>query len=81
MDRNDSTSPNLSLSLGHVLVVPLMPLMQTGAKVSIEIMANQFVLEHMPLLQPFVSRRECFVNIISIVRHFTICSFSVTTHT
>jgi hypothetical protein len=59
MDRNDSMSPDHSLSLGHVLVVPLM---QTGAKVSIEIMANQLVLEHMPLLQPFVSRRECFVN-------------------
>jgi hypothetical protein len=59
MDRNDSTSPNQSLSLGHVSVVPLM---QTRAKVSIGIMANQFVREHMPLLKPFVSRRECFVN-------------------
>jgi hypothetical protein len=59
MDRNDSTSPDQSLSLGHVLVVPLM---QTRAKVSIEIMANQLVLEHMPLLQPSVSRREGFVN-------------------
>ena len=59
MDRNDSTSPDQSLSLGHVSVVPLM---QTRAKVSTEIMANQFVREHMPLLQPFVSRREWFVN-------------------
>ena len=47
MDRNDSKSHDQSLSLDQVSSVPLM---QTRAKVSIEIMADQFALEHMSLL-------------------------------
>ena len=64
MDRNDSKSHDQSLSLDHVSVVPLV---QTRAKARIEIIANQFAIEHMPLLLPFVSRRECFAKLNSLL--------------
>jgi hypothetical protein len=54
-DRNDSKSRDQSLSLDQVLSVPLM---QTRAKVSIEIMADQFALEHMWLSLLYTMRQQ-----------------------
>jgi hypothetical protein len=55
MDRNDSKSRDQSLSLDQVLSVPRM---QTQAKVSIEIMADQFALEHMWLSLLYTMRQQ-----------------------
>jgi hypothetical protein len=54
-DRNDSKSRDQSLSLDQVLSVPLM---QTQAKVSVKIMADQFALEHMWLSLLYTMRQQ-----------------------
>jgi hypothetical protein len=54
-DWNDSKSHDQSLSLDQVSSVPLV---RTRAKVSIDIMADQFALEHMPLLLLSILRQQ-----------------------
>jgi hypothetical protein len=54
-DWNDSKSRDQSLSLDQVSSVPLM---QTRAKVSIKIMADQFALEHMWLSLLYTMRQQ-----------------------
>jgi hypothetical protein len=55
LNENDSKSHDQSLSLDHVSSVPLV---QTRAKVSIEITADHFALEHMPLLLLSILRQQ-----------------------
>jgi hypothetical protein len=71
-NRNDSKSRDQSLSLDQVLSVPLM---QTRAKVSIEIMADQFALEHMWLSLLYTMRQQeetrMYCKIIEYPNHTT----------
>jgi hypothetical protein len=55
LNENDSKSHDKSRSFDHVSSIPLV---QTRAKVSIEITADHFALEHMPLLLLSILRQQ-----------------------